>query len=77
MSTSSSINEKEVKNLNIQFMRMWSALGKKKQMNLPLTTDLKKIIDKEGGSEFVLKTLLKELEKDGKLPDEYKILLSY
>ncbi|MFQ5975386.1 MAG: hypothetical protein ACE5J5_03605 [Candidatus Hydrothermarchaeales archaeon] len=52
-------------------------MGKKKQMNLPLTSDLKKIIDKEGGSEFVLKTLLKELEKEGKLPDEYKILLSY
>lgn len=77
MSTNTRNGEQSIKIPHIRFMRMWSVLGKKKQMNLPLTSDLKKIIDKEGGSEFVLKTLLKELEKEGKLPDEYKILLSY
>ncbi len=77
MSTNTRSRGQTIKIPHIRFMRIWSALGKKKQMNLPLTSDLKKIIDKEGGSEYVLKTLLKELEKEGKLPDEYKILLSY
>ncbi len=76
MSTNTRLKDERIKNLNIGFMRMWSALGKKKQMNLPLTNELKKIIDREGGSEFVLKTILKELEKEGKLPDDYKIFLT-
>lgn len=77
MSTNTRLRDERIKNLNIGFMRMWSALGKKKQMNLPLTNEMKKIIDREGGSEFVLKTILKELEKEGKLPDDYKIFLTY
>ncbi|MEE8357844.1 MAG: hypothetical protein V3R82_00325 [Candidatus Hydrothermarchaeales archaeon] len=77
MSTNTRLSDERIKNLNIGFMRMWSALGKKKQMNLPLTNEMKKIIDREGGSEFVLKTILKELEKEGKLPDDYKIFLTY
>ncbi len=76
MSTNTRLRDERIKNLNIGFMRMWSALGKKKQMNLPLTNEMKKIIDREGGSEFVLKTILKELEKEGKLPDDYKIFLT-
>ncbi len=76
MSTNTKIEDERIRNLNIRFMRMWSALGKKKQMNLPLTSEIKKVIDREGGSEFVLKTILKELEKEGKLPDEYKIFLT-
>lgn len=75
MNTNTRREDKRIKSLNIRFMRMWSALGKKKQMNLPLTTEMKEIIDREGGSEFVLKTILKELERKGKLPDEYKIFL--
>ncbi len=77
MSTNTKIEDGRIRNLNIRFMRMWSALGKKKQMNLPLTSEIKKVIDREGGSEFVLKTVLRELEKEGKLPDEYKIFLTY
>ncbi len=77
MSTNTRTGNQRIKIPNIQFMRMWSALGKKKQMNLPLTSDLKKIVDKQGGSEFVLKTLLRELEKEGKLPEEYKNILSF
>lgn len=77
MSTNTRLRDERIKNLNIGFMRMWSALGKKKQMNIPLTNEMKKIIDREGGSEFVLKTILKELEKEGKLPDDYKIFLTY
>ncbi len=76
MSTNTRLRDERIKNLNIGFMRMWGALGKKKQMNLPLTNEMKKIIDREGGSEFVLKTILKELEKEGKLPDDYKIFLT-
>ncbi len=76
MSTNTLLRDERIKNLNIGFMRMWSALGKKKQMNIPLTNEMKKIIDREGGSEFVLKTILKELEKEGKLPDDYKIFLT-
>lgn len=57
------------------FMGLWKALGKKKQHNLPLTMELTKLIEEQGGSEYILKILLSDLEKKGRLPEHYKVFL--
>lgn len=58
------------------FMRQWEALGKKEQKNLPLPHDLREIVEELGGSGFVIMSVLKELNRRGKLPAAYKRFLS-
>lgn len=57
------------------FMALWKALGKKKQMNLPLTAEIKKIVEGEGGSEYIIKLILKDLKSKKKLPGRYELFL--
>jgi hypothetical protein len=64
-------------NTQFNFMGLWKALGKKKQHNLPLTLELTRLIEEQGGSEYILRILLSDLDKKGKLPEQYRVFLEF
>lgn len=64
-------------NDDADFKEVYRKFGGKIQKNVPLTEALFVIVEDQGGADYLLKLLLRDLQGKKKLPKGYDILLEF
>lgn len=62
---------------NTSFKSLYRSFDNKAQKNIPFTSEILSIVEGLGGSEYVLKLVLRDLQEKKKLPKGYEALLEF